>query len=419
VRETKDARATSYLPLAGLIDRQDPQLVRDVLTLERPPPTQSLLESLGWGPVEPWDGRIEIFDLQPAALAPNLTPEPLGFSSSPNPFAPGPALPGDSLPYGRQREVTRLLDMVHHGGSVRIMGPRRSGKTSLLNYVRKAAGDRFVLAVSLQESGRRPQIPAELAALLLPDLAEDADPKVALERRLSAEQRPLVLLDEIGYLDQAEPGLLAWLRALGQRHAAIVYFGSRRDWARVVGRAEKVGSSFGNDVRAIELGELDLPVARRFLVETAPPDAVIPDEPLARWVVERCGGWPFYLQAMGYALVESHRMGQPIQEKAAFTELYRTELLRGWNEVFASLWDDIPVPAQRILAREVTRLRERKQSTLPGYDALGSHERGYLEDQGLIDFERGWLLDQPFQDWLRERSTLRIHSTDPEDEHGR
>lgn len=311
-----------------------------------------------------------------------------------------------------------MLDMVRNNGSVRVVGPRRSGKTSLLNYVQNAVDDRFVLAVSLQESGDRPRSPADLAVSLLPECGSSTNPKTAFEHRLAAEYWPLILLDEIGYLDEAEPGLLTWLRALGQRRAAIVYFGSRRDWTRVISRAEKVGSSFGNDVRGIELGELELPAARRFLVDTAPPDTPISDEPLARWVIERCGGWPFYLQAMGYALVESERMGQPVREKAAFNELYRSELLRGWNEVFESLWEDIPNKAQRVLAREVNRLRERKQSTLPAYDDLGIDERVYLEEQGLIDFERGWLLDQPFQDWLRERSRLRIHQpSDQREEH--
>ena len=63
--------------------------------------------------------------------------------------------------------------------------------------------------------------------------------------RRSGSDRMAFLLDEIGRLVNYDPGVVSWLRDLGQAGAWFVYTGTQKDWHRVVRWALTApGSSF-------------------------------------------------------------------------------------------------------------------------------------------------------------------------------
>jgi hypothetical protein len=211
----------------------------------------------------------------------------------------------------------------------------------------------------------------------------------------------VLLIDEVAHLAGAEPAVFAWLRAIGQeKEASIVFAGSHCDWVRVVERAaSEPGSSFGNDVIALSLGPIREEDAIRFLVETSPVDVPL-DERAAHWIVELGGPWPFYLQVMGYALVQAVRSGDRLSlfERHGMRDLYERRLLLDWFAVFLDRWSELGDTVQRIL-RELHGL---PAGEMPRYARLSLDEQSALGNTGLCQHGL-WLKDPPFFDWIRRR----------------
>ncbi len=110
---------------------------------------------------------------------------------------------------------------------------QRAGKTSLFAHLRRHP-ERTVEYANLQRI-RTEQLDADdLARLLRLSLRESSSPADTLRDALEAQDHPLVLLDEVGYLSRATFGLLGWLRDLGEEIACIVYAGSHGDWNQVI-----------------------------------------------------------------------------------------------------------------------------------------------------------------------------------------
>ncbi|MEZ4382079.1 MAG: hypothetical protein R3A79_12080 [Nannocystaceae bacterium] len=327
----------------------------------------------------------------------------------PNRFRPGGPLADPDLP-GREdilREFSTLLDQP---SPALLKGPRRAGKSSILRAIQRREGPRREVVRCDLERGGLLRGPDELARLLFPDLRGEADPAESLWRRLDAaraagEPPPALLLDELAYLREGDDALFAWLRALGQEGlAGLILAGSHADWIDVIRRANRTpGSSFGNDYTVVELGPLSEAEAIRFLVVTAPDDVAIDPTRTAKWIVDLCGGWPFYLQVMGYAVVEEVRSGRhaALVRPEALRDLYERRLLRERGPaVFGSRWGDLRRPAQELLLAELERARERGTRHLTPYKELPRQARAILSNADLIDAVSGWKIDRPFADWL-------------------
>ena len=326
-------------------------------------------------------------------------------SPSANPFSAGRPLDGTQVP-GRDEDIDRLLGLVADRGSALLLGPRRSGKTSLLRHVARAlAAEHPVWSISLEPYPC--DTPDAIAVALAPELQNTAGPARVFAERLKKETRwPVILLDELGFLRNADvqvmPSVFSWLRSISQESASIVYAGSPGDWNQVIEAARmQPGSSFGNDIIVHELGPLSREGALAFLAGTAPPDAPIPAEPLGAWILEDCGTWPFYLQVMGYALVDTARRKadrRPFRDRKALYELYETRLIRERNHVFQARW--------RELAPRVRELILRERGRLPEYTELPIADKKVVRDGGMFDaLNGGWLLDRdpPFFDWIRRK----------------
>ena len=71
---------------------------------------------------------------------------------------------------------------------------------------------------------------------------------------------------------------------------------------------------FGNDVHPVDVGPLSLADAEQFLrrgfAEYSQIGQELSDAPSAKWIVETVGGWPFYLQVLGHAVVQAVQRGQ-------------------------------------------------------------------------------------------------------------
>ncbi|WP_433935863.1 pentapeptide repeat-containing protein [Sorangium cellulosum] len=321
----------------------------------------------------------------------------------PNPFRPGPALTDASALPGRAPVLAELLALIDSRSPAVLRGPRRSGKTSILHHLAaRLSPTRAVHHRTLEGRASPLRTADELAVFLDPSLQSDAAPALTLRDRLSAAGNAVLLLDEVANLHQADATVFAWLRAVGQEQTSVVLVGSHWDWVTVVEHAFAAapGSSFGNDVTPVNLGPLAEADAIRFLVDTAPPDVPLEAERTARWIVELCGPWPFYLQVMGYALVQAVRAGQrrALVERAGVRDLYEQRLLLDRDAAFfRARWAELPERARGVLGA----LRGAPDAALPEVRRLPSEDVAVLCDAGLCDALGTWLADPPFFDWIR------------------
>ncbi|WP_437299721.1 pentapeptide repeat-containing protein [Sorangium sp. So ce426] len=439
------ATTTLYLPLAGFRDiLHRPDKVKAALSGDLS--GDNLGEELarhGYAGGVAWDGEAHVIKAGPAAHgptaavptiaapAPALTapalaaaapaaaaPAPahapairelaleslsLPAAARPNPFRPGPALTDASALPGRAPILAELLALIDSRSPAVLRGPRRSGKTSILHHLAaRLSPARAVHHRSLEGRASPLRTADDLALFLDPSLQSDATPALTLRNRLSSAGNAVLLLDEVANLHQADATVFAWLRAVGQEQTSVVLVGSHWDWVTVVEHAFAAapGSSFGNDVTPVNLGPLPEEDAIRFLVDTAPPDVPMEAERTARWIVELCGPWPFYLQVMGYALVQAVRAGhrRALVERAGVRELYEQRLLLDRDAAFfRPRWAELPQRARAVLGA----LRGAPDAALPEVRRLPSEDVAVLCDAGLCDALGAWLADPPFFDWIR------------------
>ena len=317
-------------------------------------------------------------------------------------FRAGPALIGvDHLP-GRAALIRDLLSRIESASPSVLIGPRRSGKTSILRYLRdhivdEKIGDVFYRSLEGTALTNRD----ELGALV--ELAADATDGRTFDGFLAKAGRPIILLDEIGYLAQAEVDILARLRELGQGRASLLYAGTSTDWLRVLDRARGPGSSFGNDIAVVELGPIAEEDAIDFLVTTAPENVSIERERTARWIVETCGTWPFYLQVMGDAVVRSVRDGNrsALTHRRGVRDLYHAALLVGWGHVLEERWQQLSQTARDALLDVYSGRHD------VDYRSLSAVARKHLREAGMYTPGVGWIDDRAFKDWIRMHAAER------------
>ena len=320
----------------------------------------------------------------------------------PNPFRPGSALTQSATLPGRAPVVAELLSLIEARSPAILIGPRRSGKTSLLHHLAaRLAPSRTTARIRhVTLEAKRVHSSDDLARVLDPTLHTDPSPAETLRRRLEEQSSAVLLLDEVANLGGADTSVFAWLRALGQEGTSVVFAGSPWDWVRTIEHAASApGSSFGNDVTPVVLGPIPERDAVRFLADTAPPDVPIKEDRTAQWIVDLCGPWPFYLQVMGYAVVQEVRAGKrkSLVERSAVLDLYDQRLLLERDAAFFhARWAELPERAKQILRR----IRGSSGGDLPVYRELSPEDRKILRDTGLCDFGK-WLQDKPFYDWIR------------------
>lgn len=390
-----DRTAVFYLPLAGIRTHQSREAVAHALAGR---PTRSLAQTLGWAPVG-WDGEVRTIPFERPSPQQRLAIAP-ALDIITNPFSPDTALRNTSTLPGRRAELDKVVQALRRRGVVWLRGPRRAGKTSLLAFLEGHLAGHRVFTRSLQAGSVK--TPNDIAILLVPDLRESRSPADAFWDRLAKADSPVIMLDEIAVLVEAEPQTLRWLRALGQECASLIYSGSHYDWVQVKRRMREVpGSSFGNDVTFVDFGPIPEPDALDFLIRTAPARAPISEE-LARWVIDECGTWPYYLQVLGYALVEEqtlHRRTPSRMSREDFGDFYRRVLLGEKDNYFDLRWQEFTVRARAILRDALDR------EILPKSTDLTTAEKRVLRDEGAL-IQDSWALDKPFWDWMRENRDM-------------
>ncbi len=363
-----------------------------------------------------------------------------------NPFTFGNAIRDPVRFYGRSQEirqiVNRLLSSAHESTS--IVGERRIGKTSLLNYLAdgRIAGslgltpDKFCI-IYVDFQGLTDITPQRFWQRVLEKMAQSVcleelkEPLRALskqsefdlfdledtfERSQRAGLTHVLLMDEFEYVTQNpnfRPDFFGGLRALAIHHGVALVPATRRDLMDLCHSEEIKGSPFFNIFANVVLrpfthAEVDELLAS-YTRETEHPFTAAEKQAVG----ELGGGYPFFIQMAGYYLYEGRLQGlksQPLREYAA------SNFAQQADRHFNYLWSHCS-ESERIALLILLTLRSHGASkrSLPTLDNVvrvrprASKDLASLTNRGLVDEADG--LYKIFSPSLAEWITRELQET--------
>jgi predicted phosphodiesterase len=295
-----------------------------------------------------------------------------------NPFEPRkPAVPPNFV--GREATLRQLVAELERGHGISLVGDSRIGKTSLLRTLERQLAEGGQTVRWLDGQGAEGQGPeAFVRAVTGKNPGNGAEAAAdALAAWASAEPEglpPILLVDEFdGFPGRFDPRFFERLRNLNSR--LLLVLATRREIPDLY-REQNITSPFDNLLRLLRLGLLKSDAADRLIALGGDAFAAAHGELLRRWA----GQHPYYLQLMGFHLVEAREMGE------------------SWKEGFDRFRDE----AGLRLRQQWDRLDERDREHLLGIargESLPLNRR--LQRRGILD-EEGKPFGEVLTDWLRE-----------------
>ncbi|HVT60478.1 MAG TPA: SIR2 family protein [Thermoanaerobaculia bacterium] len=234
-----------------------------------------------------------------------------------SPFVVGPEIQRDDDLFGRRPECEALREVVREGRSAQIIGEARMGKSSLLRWVERNAGEwRPVARVNAR--GRAGRSPGDFIREVAWSLGkgpmvevlwqEDPPPKGSEKEARLVEEALYTLVPFVLLVDEADsfrsprhfPGrFFSLLRELCQGRQLSWVSSSQRDLRRARSPSSPI-SRFLDDASLVSVGLITEDAARQLLKRGLPPAQV-------DLVVEEAGGFVHLVQFLGHALWDRPR----------------------------------------------------------------------------------------------------------------
>lgn len=330
-------------------------------------------------------------------------------SELPNPFRAGQPLrpdQGRSVFRGRTalvRSIEAILADADQNSSLALLGPRRCGKTSLLQMLPAMLPDCACVFFDLQDN------PVSSVADFFGALRRRAQEQVRVQRRIELPSldavgtfeaatrwfdeldgmaevnRFLICIDEFERLESLFPGdRRDLLRLMGLFRATIQHRRKVRLLVSGVAPFEELGPLWNDhfiNVRELRIGHLDEATSIDLLshpIPEFPPDAVPPE--VSRRIFERTGGQPYLLQLFGSLLItllnEQDRTRAGVQDVGA---IQQEALLQG-RYYFGNTYQDSPPEARDILEA----LARGEKPMIPGGIRRWLQRRCLIDDLGAL-----------------------------------
>lgn len=279
----------------------------------------------------------ELFAAQPITQFPN---QPTNQPPRLAPFVVGPPVIHPSQFFGRESEVKRIFSLWkrHPLQNVAVVGPKRSGKTSLLHFVRTVTTTppsqlrleqrvewllqperyRWVY-VDFQDArmGQQERLLRHILTGLDLPVPTPCDLSNFLDVMSQQVTTPtLILLDEIGAaLAAPELDLPFWwsMRSLGSNLTGgnLAFLLAAHEMPSQLAQEQGKPSPFFNIFgHVLKLGPLEAAAAER-LMDASPRPFSAADR---AWLLAQSGGWPFLLQLLCDTCLTALEEGTPVAE---------------------------------------------------------------------------------------------------------
>jgi hypothetical protein len=322
----------------------------------------------------------------------------------PNPYRAGQPLrpdQGQVLFRGRDqivRQIESILVDANQSGSIALLGPRRCGKTSLLQMLPALLPDCVCVFFDLQDNpvdstqaffqalerqareqsrrDRRVELPA------LSDAGSFGSATEWLQEldRLPGDYRILFCLDEFERMEDLFPGNRQdLLRLMGLFRATIQHRRRLRLLVSGVAPFDELGQIWNDhfiNVRELRVGHLDRATATELLRQPLPdfPEGAVPDA-VAERVFERTGGQPYLLQLYGSLLIGHLNEQQRRTAELADVAQIEEEAMSQGAYYFRHTYESAPAEPRRALEELAAGRRA----------AMSPGAQRWLMRRGLVD----------------------------------
>lgn len=285
---------------------------------------------------------------------------------------------------------------------IALVGPYRSGKTSLLTALRDQTWESPFKVTYRSLGGLNINTRDELANALSGKSYKRLLKEVRKENVFLLDSIAALRVNGTNYSDDVLWGLRA-LSAL----ATFVYSSTPGEFINILDAFSKQPGSHYYLQRTIEVQPLEQKEVLNFLTKTS--KGAISSE-TAQWIFDLCDGWPFYLQIMGEAVTLwlMENPGSTLTREKVKSLYEGHVLLSIRSSIFQKRWNDLPKDCKRILLRSTEQR--------PKFEEFDPTTVTLFRNHGLYDRSGlgGWLKDPPFFDWIhmnRKELTSQLQGT--------
>ncbi len=239
-----------------------------------------------------------------------------------NPFFHRGAIRQTQYFHGRTAVTSQILELLHNGQSVSLIGPRRIGKSSLLLHLQRQTNQSehppLIMLLDCQEvGGSTAERVYESLLYSLREAAEDAEITLNNEahtgtyrtldrtlRQLYRQEIPvIILLDEFELLaanPELSPYFFARLRGLTTKYGLAYLTASQRPLFAITAQEEILSSPFFNIFVTVPLGTFTNEEACTLLQTRTANKPRHFSPTLNNYLIARVGTHPFFLHIAGY-----------------------------------------------------------------------------------------------------------------------
>ena len=339
-----------------------------------------------------------------------------------NPFTYGNPISEPTRFFGRDHEIGQVFSRLRNveSESSSLVGERRIGKTSVLNYlansdVRRAHGldpDKFIFVYADLQMLDRSTTPTRLSQQLLRQLArhcQDAEVRRVLEEIRALETidtfaladlfdaiddrglHVVLLLDEFENVTENQnfgPDFFYGLRSLAIHHNLSLITSSRRELIELTHSEAIRSSPFFNIFANISIGLFTEGEARQLIAQSLTGTGVSFTDMEIDTAFRIAGYHPFFLQAACYFLFEAYARNLSPDGRIAFlSKEYREEAAPHLDAYWRNSDDH-----EKIVLTAITLLERQGKANGRGFGLGQLHALYARSDQMLAHLERRGLL---------------------------